>query len=71
MDVGIDAAQIERVLSQLARLRHHRDQKQMDVLESLRPSWLGADAWDVVLEDLEAQHYRERARVVRLQLIVG
>lgn len=71
MDVGIDAKQTERVLSHLARLRHHCDQEHMDVLESLRPAWLGADAWDVVLEDLEAQHYRERARVVRLQLVRG
>ena len=30
---------------------------------------LGADVWDIVLEDLEAQHYRERARVVHLRLV--
>lgn len=71
MDVGIDAKQTERVLSYLARLRHDCDQEDMDVLESLRPTWLGVDAWDVVLEDLEAQHYRERARVARLQLVAG
>lgn len=71
MDVNIDAEQIEHVLSRLARLRHQRDQEDMDVLESLRPAWLGVDAWDIVLEDLEAQRYRERARVVRLRLVGG
>lgn len=71
MDAGIDANQTERVLSQLARLRHHGDEG-LDVLESLRPAWLGPDAWDIVLEDLEAQRYRERARPpVRLQLVKG
>lgn len=69
MDAGIDARQIERVLSHLARLRHRRDQEDMDALENLRPAWLGIDAWEVVLEDLEAQHYRGRARVARLQLV--
>jgi hypothetical protein len=68
---GIDANQTERVLSYLARLKHQGDPAQMDTLESLRPSWLGMDAWDVVLEDLEAQHYRNRARVVRLQVVAG
>lgn len=71
MDSGIDAKQTERVLSYLARLRHQSDPGAMDALESLRPPWLGMDAWDVVLEDLEAQHYRQRARVVRLQLVSG
>jgi len=65
---AIDAEQTERVLSYLARLRHHRDQGEMDLLESLRPTWLGLDAWDVVLEDLETQRYKERARTVPLQL---
>jgi hypothetical protein len=69
MDGGIDARQIERVLSHLARLKHRGDQKEGDVLESLRPTWLRADAWDVVLEDLEAQRYHERARVPRLRLV--
>lgn len=69
MDAGIDARQIERVLSHLARLRHRRDHEDADVLENLRPSWLGMDAWEVVLEDLESQHYRERPRVTRLQLV--
>lgn len=69
MDAGIDARQIERVLSHLARLQHRRDQEDADVLENLRPSWLGMDAWEVVLEDLESQHYRERPRVARLQLV--
>ena len=68
MESGIDARQIERVLSHLARLRHRSD---ADVLEDLRPDWLGMDAWEIVLEDLEAQHYRERKRprVARLQLV--
>jgi len=63
---AIDAEQTERVLSYLARLRHHRDQGEMDLLESLRPTWLGMDAWDIVLEDLETQRYKERGRAVRL-----
>lgn len=71
MDPGIDAAQTERVLSQLARLRHRGDREEMNALESLRPSWLRADAWDLVLEDLAAQCYRERARVPQLRLVVG
>jgi hypothetical protein len=70
MDAGIDAKQTERVLSHLARLKHHRDQGE-DVLESLRPAWLRADAWDIFLEDLEAQRYRERARIAQLQLVKG
>ncbi|WHZ18978.1 MAG: hypothetical protein OJF55_001127 [Rhodanobacteraceae bacterium] len=68
MDTGIDARQIERVLSHLARLKHRRGED-ADVLEDLRPAWLGMEAWETVLEDLEAQHYRERARVARLQLV--
>ncbi|MGH8190380.1 MAG: hypothetical protein ACREP2_02935 [Rhodanobacteraceae bacterium] len=69
MDVGIDAKQTERVLSHLARLRHNCGDEGTDTLESLRPSWLGLAAWDIVLEDLEAQRYRERARVARLRLV--
>ncbi|MDE2270360.1 MAG: hypothetical protein KGJ94_00050 [Xanthomonadaceae bacterium] len=69
MDTAIDARQIERVLSHLARLKHRRDQDDRDILDDLRPAWLGMDAWEVVLEDLEAQHYRECARVPRLQLV--
>ncbi|HEY9112859.1 MAG TPA: hypothetical protein VIM92_13925 [Rhodanobacteraceae bacterium] len=42
---AIDAEQSERVLSYLARLWHHRDPGEMDLLESLRPTWLGLDAW--------------------------
>ena len=42
---AIDAEQTERVLSYLAHLRHHRDPGEMDLLESLRPTWLGMDAW--------------------------
>ncbi len=69
MDMNIEAEQIEHVLSHLARLRHHRDPGDMDELESLRPAWLGLAAWDIVLEDLKAQRYTERARGVRLRLV--
>ena len=69
METGIDARQIERVLSHLARLKHRSDE-QADTLEDLRPSWLGLDAWDIVLEDLETQHYRRgRPCAPRLQLV--
>lgn len=71
MDSGIDAMQTERVLSHLARLKHQGDETQMDVMESLRPAWLGVDAWDIILEDLEAQHYRNRARAVLLRVVAG
>ena len=71
MDVGIDARQTERVLSVLARLRHHADPESQDVLDSLRPEWLGMDAWDIVLDDLETQRYRERKRVVKLRLVAN
>ena len=71
MDAAIDAKQTERVLSYLARLRHLRDQGEMDILESLRPAWLGMDEWDIVLDDLETQRYKERKRVVRLELARG
>lgn len=67
MDAGIDARQIERVLSHLARLQHCREQEE-DVLDDLRPTWLGMDTWDVVLEDLEAQHYKKPVRVARPQV---
>lgn len=69
MDRTIDARQIERVLSHLARLRHCRDWAEADVLESLRPAWMGLDTWEVVLEDLEAQHYKERRRVAQLRSV--
>jgi hypothetical protein len=72
MNTGIDARQTDYVLDHLARLQHRRDQ---DTLESLRPPWLGLDAWDVLLEDLETQRYKELpsefGRVVRLQLVSG
>lgn len=73
MNLDIDVEQTEHVLSYLARLRHDSGQEEMDMLESLRPTWLGMKAWDVVLEDLEAQHYRERkrARVAPLRLVKG
>jgi hypothetical protein len=69
MDMRIDAEQIEHVLSHLARLRQQRDQGHTDMLEGLRPSWLSVGAWDVVLEDLQAQRYKERARSVQLRLV--
>jgi hypothetical protein len=69
MDMRIDAEQIEHVLSHLARLRQQRDQGNIDMLEGLRPSWLSVGAWDVVLEDLQAQRYKERARSVQLRLV--
>lgn len=69
MNAAIDAKQTERVLSYLARLQHSRDQEELDVLESLRPAWLGMDAWDVVLDDLATQRYKERRQAVRLALV--
>jgi hypothetical protein len=69
MDAVIDAKETERVLSHLARLRHRRDYAESDALDSLRPAWLGMDTWDVVLDDLENQRYKERVRVARLQVV--
>lgn len=69
MDTNVDAGQIEHVLSHLARLRQRLDPADLDALESLRPEWLKPDAWDVVLEDLQAQRYRERAHKVQLRLV--
>lgn len=69
MGTKVDAEQIERVLSHLARLRQRHDAADLDVLEGLRPAWLGMDAWDIVLEDLQAQRYRQRAHSVRLRLV--
>lgn len=69
MNTEIDAGQIERVLSHLARLKHRRNPEDAEVLDDLRPAWLREDAWDVVLEDLETQHYRERARATSLQAV--
>ena len=69
MDTIIDAKETERVLSHLARLRHRRDYAESDTLDSLRPAWLGMDTWDVVLDDLETQRYKEGVRVARLQVV--
>lgn len=66
---AIDAKQTERVLSHLARLRHQRERDEPDVLDSLRPAWLGMDAWEIVLDDLETQRYKERRHVSRLRLV--
>ena len=68
MDATIDARQVERVLSHLARVQHRRTYGGMDG-DDLRPSWLAFDAWEVILDDLETQRYRERARVAQLQLV--
>lgn len=69
MDAPIDARQIERVLSHLARLRRHRDRVGVEALDQLRPPWLGPDAWEIILEELETQHYRERKRAAQLRLV--
>lgn len=69
MDTSMNAEQVEHMLSHLARLRHRGDRADIDVLENLKPAWLRADAWDILLEDLKAQRYRERAHGVRLRLI--
>ena len=61
MNMSIDAKQVEQTLSHLAQLRHQCHPEHMDVLESLRPAWLGVDTWDIVLEDFEAQRYGDRA----------
>lgn len=63
--------QTEQVLSHLARLRQRYDQEDMDLLERLRPAWLGLDAWDIVLEELKVHRYRERVRVARPRLVRG
>lgn len=69
MNTANDARQIEQVLSQLAQLKHRAGMGDMDLLEDLRPSWLSIDAWDIVLEDLEAQRYRERVRPAQLRVV--
>ena len=69
MDPSINPEQVESVLSHLARLRHHGSPAGTKALESLRPAWLGITAWDMLLEDLDAQRYRERKHAVRLRLV--
>jgi hypothetical protein len=70
MDMKIDAEQIAHVLDYLAQLRRDRDRGGADVPERLRPAWISMGAWDVILEDLAAQRYRERERAhPRLQLV--
>jgi hypothetical protein len=69
MDTKINPEQTEQVLSHLARLQQRRAPADLDALESLRPAWLGLDAWDIVLEDLQAQRYRQRAHSVPLRLV--
>jgi hypothetical protein len=69
MATEIDAGQIERVLSHLAHLGHRRDVDDMETLDNLRPGWLKLDAWEIVLEDLTTQYYRERPRTAQLRLV--
>lgn len=74
MKTASDARQIEQVLSHLARLKHDAGTQDSDLLEDLRPIWLSPDAWDIVLEDLEAQRYREHVRMrqaPQLRLVGG
>lgn len=71
MDVNIDVDQTERMLSHLARLRQRCNRDDMDALERLRPAWLGLDAWDIVLEELKMQRYRERPHMARPRLVSG
>lgn len=67
MDVSIGTEQVERLLNCLAHLRHHRNRENVNILDGLRPAWMKMSAWDVILDDLEAQRYREpAARPVRL-----
>jgi len=67
MDGSIGTEQVERVLNYLAHLRHYSDRENVNALDSLRPTWMKMSAWDVILDDLEAQRYREpAARPVRL-----
>ena len=69
MEPGIDARQIEQVLSHLARLQHRRDHADADTLDELKPGWLDLDTWEVVLDDLETQRYQQHTRAPRLQLV--
>jgi hypothetical protein len=69
MNTNVDARQIEHVLSHLARLRQRHDPADLAALDGLRPAWLRPDAWDIVLEDLQAQRYRERAHKAQLRLV--
>lgn len=60
MDTEIEnPEQIGLALAHLAHLRHSRDPHAEDTLEGLRPRWLGMDAWDMLLEELETGRYRE------------
>ena len=65
MNRSIDAEQVERTLSHLAQLRHQCSPEHIDVLENLRPAWLAADTWDIVLEDFEVQRYSAHASGAR------
>ena len=69
MNRSIDAEQVERTLSHLARLRHQCTPEHFDVLENLRPAWLAEDTWEIVLEDVELQLYSARASGTCLRLV--
>lgn len=69
MNRSIDAEQIDRTLSHLAQLRHQCCPEHVDVLDHLRPAWLAADTWDIVLEDIELQRYSARVSDRRLRLV--
>lgn len=71
MIVNTDVEQTERMLSHLARLRQRYNRDDMDMLERLRPAWLGLDAWDIVLEELKIHRYRQRPHVARPRLVSG
>ena len=69
LNTSVDARQIEHVLSHLARLRQLRGPTDLDALDGLRPAWLRPDTWDIVLEDLQAERYRNRPHKVQLRLV--
>ena len=71
MNMRIDAEQIEYTLSYLANLRQRRSHADMETLETLRPAWIGLDAWDMLLDDVRSQRYRDPARRTHLRLVVG
>lgn len=73
MDTKIDAEQVERVLNCLAQRKQSQDLGDAaSRLEELRPPWLRAATWDVLLDDLAAQRYRERVtRKPRLVRVSG
>ncbi len=71
MHTNISPEQVERMLSHLASLRLHRNRADLETLEALRPAWIGLDAWDMVLDDVTAQRFRDRVGGSRLRLVSG